>query len=266
MGEQGFKDFLSGAHAVDQHIRSAPWKKNAPVLMALLSIWYSEFFGTQSHGILCYEAYLDKFPDYLQQLDMESNGKRVTFQGDVVEHKTGIPVWGNVGSNSQHSFHQLFHQGTVTVPVDFIVGVNSCNPCKEQHQQLVANCFAQSQALMQGRNESEVTQELVSNGLSEAQIAALLPHKVIPGNKPSTTIIYPKLSPKILGQLIALYEHKIFVQSVIWDINPFDQWGVELGKQLSKGIFDAMTDEQTATTMDASTEGLLSYFKEKRAD
>ena len=261
LGPQGFQAFLDGAYQVDQHFMNSETSKNAPVMMALLSIWYAEFFNVQSHGILCYEDYLDQFPDYLQQLDMESNGKQVCFDGSPVSYKTGIPVWGNVGSNSQHSFHQLLHQGTIHVPVDFIVGVNSCNPCGEQQAQLYANCLAQSQALMQGRSLEEVTAELRSQGLDEDQIQQLAPHKVIPGNKPSTTIVYPKLTPSVLGQLIALYEHKIFVQSVIWDINPFDQWGVELGKQMSRDIFQ-MLDGQSIPNTDSSTRGLIDLFQQ----
>ena len=260
LGPKGFCEFLEGAHRMDQHFLNSEFRTNAPVLMALLSIWYAEFFNVQSLGILCYEDYLDQFPDYLQQLDMESNGKRVCFDGTPVDYKTGMPVWGNVGSNSQHSFHQLLHQGTIDVPVDFIVGVNSCNPCGEQQAQLFANCLAQSQALMQGRTLEEVTAELRQQGMSEDEIEQLAPHKVIPGNKPSTTIVYPKLTPSVLGQLIALYEHKIFVQSVIWDINPFDQWGVELGKQMSRDIFK-MLGEHNPTQSDGSTLGLIGLFQ-----
>ena len=261
LGESGFKAFLEGGHRVDEHFANADLEHNAPVLMALLSIWYAEFFDVQSHGILCYEDYLDHFPDYLQQLDMESNGKRVTFAGKPVSYHTGIPVWGNVGSNSQHSFHQLLHQGTITVPVDFIVGINSCNPCGEQQGQLYANCLAQSQALMQGRSLEEVEAELREQGLSEKQIQALAPHKVVPGNKPSTTIVYPQLTPAVLGQLIALYEQKIFTQSVIWDINPFDQWGVELGKQMSKTIFPLLSGEPAPDTLDSSTRALIDLYR-----
>ncbi|MDX1692689.1 MAG: glucose-6-phosphate isomerase [Ketobacteraceae bacterium] len=263
LGSAGFRQFLEGGHSVDQHFLSAPPEKNAPVIMALLSIWYAEFFNVQSHGILCYEDYLDQFPDYLQQLDMESNGKRVRFDGSTVTYKTGIPVWGNVGSNSQHSFHQLLHQGTITVPVDFIVGVESCNPCGEQHGQLFANCLAQSQALMKGRSLEEVENELSEQGLPREQIRELAPHKVIPGNKPSTTIVYPRLTPSVLGQLVALYEHKVFVQSVIWDINPFDQWGVELGKQMSKDIFPMLTGGNTPDDLDSSTAGLISLYRSR---
>lgn len=264
IGEQQFKAFLDGAYQVDCHFLKAPPAANAPVIMALLSIWYSEFFNVQSHGILCYEHYLDKFPDYLQQLDMESNGKQVTFAGKNTDYNTGIPVWGNVGSNSQHSFHQLLHQGTITVPVDFIVGVNACHPCNDLHEQLYANCLAQSQALMKGRNAEEVAQEMRATGCNEEEIKRLTPHKLIPGNKPSTTIVYPKLSPSVLGQLIALYEHKVFTQSVIWDTNPFDQWGVELGKQLSKGVFGALNTNSGRDQLDSSTVGLIEIFNRNR--
>ena len=261
LGEAGFREFLDGAYRVDRHFLESEPEHNAPVLLALLSVWYAEFFGARSHGILCYEHYLDRFPDYLQQLDMESNGKSVRFDGSAVSWQTGLPLWGNVGSNSQHSFHQLLHQGTVLVPVDFIVGVNSCNPCGEQQEQLFANCLAQSQALMLGRTLHEVQEELKAQGLNEEQVRSLAPHKVIAGNKPSSTIVYPKLTPSVLGQLIALYEHKIFTQSVIWDINPFDQWGVELGKQMSKDIFRMLGQDARQQNADSSTLGLVNLFQ-----
>ncbi len=262
LGPEGFSDFLDGAYRVDRHFRESEPENNAPVLLALLSVWYAEFFGVRSHGILCYEHYLDRFPDYLQQLDMESNGKRVRFDGTEVTYQTGLPLWGNTGSNSQHSFHQLFHQGTVQVPVDFIVGVNSCNPVGNQHQQLYANCLAQSQALMKGRTREEVEKELENQGMNKDQIAALAPHKVIPGNKPSSTIVYPRFTPSVLGQLIALYEHKVFTQSVIWDINPFDQWGVELGKQMSKDIYPMLSATADTSSADTSTLGLIDLFRQ----
>ncbi|MCG8669783.1 MAG: glucose-6-phosphate isomerase, partial [Pseudomonadales bacterium] len=194
IGEEQFKAFLDGAYQLDQHLKTTDLENNAPVQLALLSIWYSEFFGAQSHGVLCYEHFLDKFPDYLQQLDMESNGKSVTKSGKPVASYTGIPVWGNVGSNSQHSFHQLLHQGRTLVPVDFIVGVNSCNPQGNQHQDLFSNCLAQSQALMLGRNDDQIREELAAQGLSQEEQERLIPHKRIEGNKPSTTILYPKLT------------------------------------------------------------------------
>lgn len=265
IGSKQFDQFLEGANKVDEHFKNAQLDKNAPVIMALLSIWYSEYFSTDSHCVLCYDHYLKSFPDYLQQLDMESNGKRVTKQGRPVSHKTGIPVWGGTGSNSQHSFHQLFHQGTSTIPTDFLVGVNSCNPIENQQALLFSNCLAQSQALMLGRQSNQVQEELENQNLNSSEIKALAPHKIIPGDKPSTTIVYEKLSPSILGQLIALYEHKIFTQSVIWNINPFDQWGVELGKQLSGVIAKELDSDKPSESVDPSTAGLIQIFKELKA-
>ena len=259
IGEEGFEEFLHGGHLIDNHFRSAPLEKNVPVLMGLISIWYSHFFGTASHAVIPYEHYLQLFPNYLQQLDMESNGKSCARNGIKTPWNTGVPIWGGAGSNTQHSFHQLFHQGTTTVPLDFIVGTKSPNPLGNQHDYLYANCLAQSRALMQGKNYNECMEELLKSGMSESEAVALAPHKVIEGNKPSNTLVYPLLTPSVLGQLIALYEHKVFVQSIIWNINAFDQWGVELGKRISQDIFNVIKGSKS--NLDSSTEGLIKLKK-----
>lgn len=260
LGEDGFREFLDGARELDQHFRTAPFEQNLPVIMALLGVWHVNFVGCQSQAVICYDQNLAQFPAYLQQLDMESNGKSVQRNGQPVEWKTGAVLWGGVGTNTQHSFHQLLHQGTLTVPVDFIVGVRSRTPVGEQQADLYANCLAQSQALMQGRSLTEVQQEMQAKGIDPAQIARVAPHRVIAGNKPSTTLVYETLTPRILGALIALYEHKVFVQSVIWNINPFDQWGVELGKQLSGEITPILKAGGTDPRLDGSTQGLIDFF------
>lgn len=260
LGEDGFREFLDGARELDQHFRTAQFEQNLPVIMALLGVWHVNFVGCQSQAVICYDQNLAQFPAYLQQLDMESNGKSVQRNGQPVEWKTGAVLWGGVGTNTQHSFHQLLHQGTLTVPVDFIVGVRSRTPVGEQQADLYANCLAQSQALMQGRSLTEVQQEMQAKGIDPAQIARVAPHRVIAGNKPSTTLVYETLTPRILGALIALYEHKVFVQSVIWNINPFDQWGVELGKQLSGEITPILKAGGTDPRLDGSTQGLIDFF------
>lgn len=260
LGEDGFREFLDGARELDQHFRTAPFEQNLPVIMALLGVWHVNFVGCQSQAVICYDQNLAQFPAYLQQLDMESNGKGVQRNGQPVEWKTGAVLWGGVGTNTQHSFHQLLHQGTLIVPVDFIVGVRSQTPVAEQQADLYANCLAQSQALMQGRSLIEVQQEMQAKGVDSAQIARVAPHRVIAGNKPSTTLVYETLTPRILGALIALYEHKVFVQSVIWNINPFDQWGVELGKQLSGEISPILKAGSTDPRLDGSTQGLIDFF------
>ncbi|NPU92028.1 MAG: glucose-6-phosphate isomerase [Gammaproteobacteria bacterium] len=260
LGEDGFREFLDGARELDQHFRTAPFEQNLPVIMALLGVWHVNFVGCQSQAVICYDQNLAQFPAYLQQLDMESNGKGVQRNGQPVEWKTGAVLWGGVGTNTQHSFHQLLHQGTLIVPVDFIVGVRSQTPVAEQQADLYANCLAQSQALMQGRCLAEVQQEMQAKGVDSAQIGRVAPHRVIAGNKPSTTLVYETLTPRILGALIALYEHKVFVQSVIWNINPFDQWGVELGKQLSGEITSILKAGSTDPRLDGSTQGLIDFF------
>ena len=260
IGQQHFESFLAGGHAMDRHFQNAPYEHNMPVLLALISLWNSNYLGAESNAVICYEQYLSQFTDYLQQMDMESNGKSVQRDGTPCQCKTGIPLWGGTGTDTQHSFHQLFHQGTATVPIDFIVGIESLNPIEEQQSQLFSSCLAQSQALMTGKNLNEVKAELSTQGVNDDEIARLSPHKVISGNKPSNTLIYNKLTPFVLGQLIALYEHKVFTLSVLWNINSFDQWGVELGKNLSKDILRTLQKEAPSTDFDSSTNGLINYF------
>ncbi|MES1999649.1 MAG: glucose-6-phosphate isomerase [Pseudomonadota bacterium] len=261
IGMDNFEAMLAGAHAMDEHFQSAPLAKNMPVIMALLGIWYNDFWNAHTQAILPYDQYLARFPAYLQQLDMESNGKRVTRAGDPVGCNTGAIVWGEPGTNGQHAFYQLIHQGTRMVPADFLAAAEPQHPIAQQHAVLLSNCFAQSKALMQGKTHSEARAELVQAGLKGSALEALLPHKVFPGNRPTNTLLYRKLDPHTLGTLIALYEHKVFVQGVIWDINSFDQWGVELGKQLAGGIETALLNPQPTSAHDASTNGLINACK-----
>ncbi len=265
VGMANFRDLLAGAHAMDQHFRHTPLEQNLPVIMAMLGIWYSNFWGAATHAILPYDHYLESLPAHLQQLDMESNGKCVTQDGQAVTYPTGPIIWGGVGANGQHAYHQLLHQGTRLIPADFIIPLQSQNPVGEHHAMLFANCLSQSRALMAGKTEEEARQELEQEGLSRDDIAALAPHKVIPGNKPSNTLLMDKLTPETLGALIALYEHRTFVQGVIWDVDSFDQWGVELGKQMGKGILGQIIgDPAPKATSDSSTEHLIRLFRSKR--
>ncbi|BCR03864.1 glucose-6-phosphate isomerase [Desulfuromonas versatilis] len=264
IGMDNFEELLAGAHAADEHFRSAPLEGNIPVVMALLGIWYNNFFGAQSHAILPYDQYLHRFPAYFQQGDMESNGKRVTLEGTPVDYSTGPILWGEPGTNGQHAFYQLMHQGTKLVPADFLAPVESHNPIGEHHRLLLSNFFAQPEALMKGKTEAEARRELEAAGLDAREVAALLPHKVFPGNRPSNSILFKKLTPKTLGTLIALYEHKIFVQGAIWNVNSFDQWGVELGKQLAKTILPELEGQTEISGHDCSTNGLINYYKATR--
>ena len=261
IGVSNFKELLAGAYAMDQHFTQAPLAENMPVLMALLGIWYTNFWGAQSHAILPYDHYLRNFTKHLQQLDMESNGKSVRQDGSELNIATGPIIWGGVGCNGQHAYHQLLHQGTLLIPADFIVPVSSYNPVADHHQWLFANCLSQSQALMLGKSHAEAEAELRAQGLSEAEVQRLAPHKVVPGNRPSNTLVLERVSPGRLGALIALYEHKVFVQSVIWGINAFDQWGVELGKELGKGVYSRMVGSDLSGAEDASTQGLIDFFR-----
>lgn len=265
IGTEQFNAFLAGGHAVDMHLKHTAFDKNIPVLMALISIWNSNYLDADSNAVVCYEQYLHRFVSYLQQMDMESNGKGVQIDGEQCEWQTAIPLWGGTGSDTQHSYHQLFHQGSRMVPLDFIVGINSLNPIKDQQAFLFANCLAQSKALMTGKDYDEVKQALLDQGHSEEDATTLTPHKVIPGNRPSNLFVYDRLTPHVLGQLVALYEHKVFVLSVLWNINAFDQWGVELGKQLSSSIKAALINNAELNT-DPSTQGLIDLFKQKRTD
>lgn len=263
IGNDGFNDFLAGAHAIDQHFATAPLTQNIPVLMGVLGVWYRHFWQAQSHAVICYEHRLEQFPAYLQQLEMESNGKRVTRDGQPVAYDTGAILWGGVGSNTQHSFHQLLHQGTSTIPLDFIIGLESPDPLDDQHRYLFANCLAQSHALMAGISDDEVAAQMRDKGLPETEIARLAPHRAMPGSRPHSFLVYPKLTPSVLGQLIACYEHKVFVQAVMWGINPFDQYGVELGKAIGLQVADALAETASgATHFDPATNALIQRFRQ----
>jgi len=261
VGMDRFEELLAGAHAMDEHFRTAPLAENLPVVLALLGIWYINFFGAETHAILPYDQYLDRFPAYFQQGDMESNGKRVDREGRVVDHATGPVVWGEPGTNGQHAFFQLLHQGTRLVPADFLAAAEPAHPIGDHHRILLSNFFAQTEALMRGRTEAEARAELQAQGLSGEALERLLPHRVFPGNRPTNSILYRRLDPRTLGSLIALYEHKIFVQGVIWNINSFDQWGVELGKQLAGTILPELEGPEPVATHDASTNGLINHYK-----
>ena len=261
IGVSNFKELLAGAYAMDEHFTQAPLAENMPVLMALLGIWYTNFWGAQSHAILPYDHYLRNFTKHLQQLDMESNGKSVRQDGTPLDIATGPIIWGGVGCNGQHAYHQLLHQGRLLVPADFIVPVNSYNPLSDHHQWLFANCLSQAQALMQGKTREEAEAELRAKGLSEDEVQRLAPHKVIPGNRPSNILVMNRIAPFNLGALVALYEHKVFVQSAIWGINAFDQWGVELGKEMGKEVYQRLTGASGDPASDASTQGLIEHFR-----
>ncbi|GGY83469.1 glucose-6-phosphate isomerase [Marinobacter zhanjiangensis] len=261
LGMDHFRRLLAGARAMDNHFRHAPLQDNMPVVMALLGVWYVNFWGADSHTILTYDEYLKNLPNHLQQLDMESNGKRVDRDGRPVDYATGPVIWGGVGANGQHAYHQLLHQGTVLSPADFIIPLNSHNPVANHHATLFANCLAQSQALMQGKTEDEARTELQDQGLPADEVDRLAPHKVVPGNKPSNTLVFDKASPETIGALVALYEHRTFVQGVIWNLNSFDQWGVELGKQLGKPILQQLNEGITDVALDSSTAGLMKLFR-----
>jgi glucose-6-phosphate isomerase len=260
IGMDKFEELLGGAYAMDEHFRNTPLDRNIPVLMGLLGIWYGNFFGASSNVVLPYDQYLHRFSAYLQQLEMESNGKRVDRNGNEVDYDTGMVVWGEPGTNGQHAFYQLIHQGTRMIPADFLAPMQSHNAIGEHHAILLANCYAQTEALMLGKTSEEARAELAAQGLQDEALEALLPHKVFPGNKPTNTLLFDKLDPHTLGMLIALYEHKVFVQGVVWNINSFDQWGVELGKQLAGKILPELRDASSATKHDASTNGLINRY------
>lgn len=260
IGMDHFEQLLEGAHEMDEHFRTAPWHENLPVTLALIGIWYNNFFAAESYTILPYDQHLHRFPAYLQQADMESNGKNVDRDGQPVDYATGPILWGELGITGQHAFYQLLHQGTKLVPADFIVPFKSLNPVGEHQNILLANFFAQTEALMKGKTEAEVRRELEIEGLSEQDIDRLLPYKVFSGNKPTNTILFKELTPKTLGALVAMYEHKIFSQGVIWNINSFDQWGVELGKQLTKTIFQQLKQAKPVGNHDSSTNGLINHY------
>ncbi|MFP4630155.1 MAG: glucose-6-phosphate isomerase [Desulfohalobiaceae bacterium] len=262
VGMERFQELLQGAHDMDQHFKETPLEENLPVIMGLLSVWYSDFFQAETHAVLPYSQYLEDLPAYLQQGEMESNGKRITLDAELVDYPTGPVIWGAPGTNGQHAFFQLLHQGTRLVPCDFIAFARQPDHDPRQHRLLMANFLAQTEALMQGKTEAEAREEMQAQGLSQAQIQGLLPHRVFPGNRPSNSILLPELTPGTLGALIALYEHKIFVQGAVWNINSFDQWGVELGKQLAKNIESELEDSSLVQGHDASTRGLINTWKQ----
>lgn len=264
IGMDHFEAMLEGAQAMDAHFTSAPLHQNMPVILGMLSIWYGNFFDVQSEAVIVYDQSLKRFPQYLQQLEMESLGKTVRKDGQPVQCRTGLAVWGGTGCNTQHSFHQLLHQGNILVPADFIIPLNSHNPIAHQHEHLFANCISQCKALMNGKTLAEAKAELLGQGLDLEETSALAPHKVIEGNKPSNLITFEELSPFTLGSLVALYEHKVFTQSVVWGINAFDQWGVELGKTLSKDIYQLLVQNKRKLDYDASTNAMINRFRESR--
>ncbi len=261
IGYSNFEQLLKGAQQADNHFRKTPGENNIPVLMALISLWYINFFGAQSEAVLPYDQYLHRFPAYLQQANMESNGKSVNRNGEPIDYSTGPVIWGEPGTNGQHAFFQLLHQGTPFIPCDFIASAQSHNPVGEHNAMLLSNFFAQSEALMNGKREEEAEKELIEAGLNAAAIAQLLPHKIFSGNRPSNSFLLRKLTPYTLGYLIALYEHKIFCQGVIWNIYSFDQWGVELGKQLANKILPELKEKIPTTDHDSSTNGLINAWK-----
>ncbi|MFP2768305.1 glucose-6-phosphate isomerase [Oceanisphaera sp. KMM 10153] len=261
LGFERFEQLLAGAHETDKHLRHTPFEQNIPVLLALLCIWNINVLELQSEGVFPYSHHLKRFPAYLQQLNMESNGKGVNNAGEKITHNTGPVVWGEVGTNGQHAFFQLLHQGSQVVPAEFIGFVRSCYDYPEHHRKLLANMLAQAQALAFGKDQQQVEAELATEGLSAEAIAKLAPYKVMDGNRPSTTILCDEFTPHNLGALIAMYEHKTFVQGVLWNINSFDQWGVELGKKLAARLIDDLADDGVTTGHDSATNGLLAQIK-----
>ncbi len=264
IGMDRFEELLTGAHKVDEYFRSTPFAQNIPVIMGLIGIWYNNFFGAETEAILPYDQYLDRFADYFQQGDMESNGKSVDKTGAWVDFSTGPVIWGQPGTNGQHAFYQLIHQGTKLIPCDFLAAAQSHNPIGRHHTILVSNFFAQTEALMKGKTPEEVRAELSAQGVSGKQLDILVPAKTFAGNRPTNSFLYKKLTPETLGSLIALYEHKIFTQGAIWNINSFDQMGVELGKVLAKNILPELEGTGEVTGHDSSTNGLINYFKRIR--
>ena len=265
IGYENFEELLKGGFSTDEHFRSTNFEKNIPVLMGLISLWYINFFGAQTEAILPYDQYMHRFAAYFQQGNMESNGKSVDRAGEEVDYATGPIIWGEPGTNGQHAFYQLIHQGTLLIPCDFIAPAQSHNPLSDHHQKLLSNFFAQTEALMNGKSEEDVSDELRKAGKSDEEIEKLTPFKMFPGNRPTNSILVKKITPTTLGQLIALYEHKIFVQGVIWNIFSFDQWGVELGKQLANKILPELGGDESIASHDSSTNGLINAYKEMRS-
>lgn len=266
IGFDRFRELLEGAHAMDLHFREAPFERNIPVMLGLIGLWYNNFFGAETHAILPYDQYMHRFPAYLQQADMESNGKCVDRNGRPVSYQTGPVIWGEPGTNGQHAFYQLIHQGTKMVPCDFIAPAISHNPVGEHHLVLLSNFFAQTEALMAGKSGAEAIGELRLSDGSDEEISRLAPFKTFAGNRPTNSVLVKKLTPRTLGSLIAMYEHKIFVQGVIWNIFSFDQWGVELGKQLAGKVLPELADDSPVSSHDASTNGLINAFKKMRKE
>ena len=265
VGFDNFERLLDGAHEMDEYFRSAPYRENIPVLMALLGVWHNNFWGAETQAILPYDQYLSRFPAFLQQGDMESNGKGVDRENNRVDYSTGSIVWGEPGTNGQHAFYQLIHQGTKLIPCDFLAPVQTQNPIGDHHNKLIANFIAQTEALMKGKTEEEAYAELVKSGLDDAEARRLAPSKVFTGNRPTNSIFFEKLDPAMLGRLIAMYEMKIFVQGIVWNVNSFDQMGVELGKQLAKAVLPELTSSAPTTSHDSSTNALIEFYKSRRA-
>ncbi|WP_428622340.1 glucose-6-phosphate isomerase [Sedimenticola sp.] len=264
IGSEQFEQLLEGAHDVDVHFRQTPLDRNIPVIMALLGVWYNNFFNAQTMAVLPYDQHLHCFPAYLQQADMESNGKSVDRSGQAVDYSTGPVLFGEIGIAAQHAFFQLLHQGTKLVPADILAPIYTVRCIQRHHRALMSNVFAQTEALMRGKTEQVVRREMRDKGVTPDEIERLLPYRVFPGNRPTSTLLFNTLDPKTLGSLIALYEHKIFVQGVIWNINSFDQWGVELGKQLASAILHELDDVESVSGHDCSTNGLINYYKRQR--
>lgn len=264
IGFNNFEALLDGGHAMDQHFRTTPFEQNLPVILAVLGIWYNNFFGAESHAILPYDQYMHRFAAYFQQGDMESNGKSADRNGEAVTYQTGPVIWGEPGTNGQHAFYQLIHQGTKLIPCDFIAPANSQRPIGNHHQLLLSNFFAQTEALMNGKSYEEAEAELRKAGKNEEEIRFLTPFKVFSGNRPTNSILLKRITPRALGSLIALYEHKIFTQGVVWNIFSFDQWGVELGKQLANQILPELQDDKPVKSHDGSTNGLINFYKQMK--
>ena len=264
IGMDSFEELLAGGHDMDEHFRTAPLAANLPVILGLLGVWYANFWGAETHAILPYDQYLHRFAAYFQQGDMESNGKSVDRAGQPVDYTTGPVIWGEPGTNGQHAFYQLIHQGTRLIPCDFIAPIETHNRLGNHHAILLANFFAQTEALMKGKTPDEARAELVAAKLPAERIEQLVPHKTFPGNRPTTSIVVQRVTPRTLGALVAMYEHKIFVQGIVWNIYSFDQWGVELGKQLASRILPELDGDAAVTSHDASTNGLINLYKTRR--
>jgi glucose-6-phosphate isomerase len=263
IGYDNYRDFLQGAFEMDEHFTHAPLEKNLPVILAVLGIWYRNFYGAQSQVLLPYYHYLRGLPAYIQQLDMESNGKSISVDNKSLSYDTGPIIWGSEGTNGQHSFHQLIHQSKTPIPVDFLMPLYPYHDVGNHHDMLASNCFGQSQALMAGQGLEEVKAAMKKANCDVSEIQKLSTHKVMEGNKPSNTLLFEKLTPKVLGSLIAMYEHKVFVQGVIWRVNSFDQWGVELGKSLGNKVLTKITDPTEVLDMDGSTNALIKLYRDR---